>query len=80
MEIEKVKKSLIDFANRVKNEKNWAMRYREKAKEIAGEVRKLKSRDSNLHLHRGEISDFEDEEFYGFSVILNRKVKAQTDL
>ena len=40
--------------------------YREKKEEIAGNVGKLKSRGSNLHLHRGGIRDIEDEEFYGF--------------
>ena len=41
--------------------------------EIAGTVRQLKSRDSNLHLHMKEISDFEDDEFYCFRDDFGRK-------
>ena len=47
--------------------------YREKKKEIVENVRKLKSRGSNLQLDWGEINDFEDGEFYDFSAISNSK-------
>ena len=44
-----------------------------------GEVGKLKSRGINLHLHWGEISGFEDEEFYGFAAISNSEDNLQSD-
>ena len=55
--------------------------YKEKKKEITGDVGKLKSSlGSNLHFQRvggwwlgWGVSDFEGEEFYGFSVVLGRK-------
>ena len=61
-----MEKAIIDFPKKVKNGENWkAKQYREKKKEIADKVSMLKYRGINLHLRWG-ISDFEDEEFYGF--------------
>ena len=74
MEIGKIKKALSDFAKKVKNVKNWKEKpYREKEIEIADTVGKLKSRGSNLRLRRDGVSDFEDDEFYGFAAISNRR-------
>ena len=79
--LEKIKKSISDFANQVKGGEWKEKQYQEKKKEIAGEVRKLKSRGSNLHLRWKEIWGFEDEAFYGYrGDFEQKKDKGQTDL
>ena len=53
LEVGEIKKAISYFANHVKNGKNWEEKqYREK-KEIVANVRKSKSRGSNLRLHWG---------------------------
>ena len=54
--IGEIKKSLRDFPKQVKNGKNWKeKKYREKKKEIIENVRKLKSRGSNIQLPWGRV-------------------------
>ena len=56
-------------------------KYPEKKKEMARKVRKLKSRGVVIAIYIGEISYFEDEEFYGHrGEFEQKKDKAQADL
>ena len=42
-----------------------ATKYKEKGKQIQEQIKKLQDKEIIL-IRRGDISDFEDEEFYGF--------------
>ena len=46
--------------------KGKATQYKEKRKEIQEQVKKLKEKGNNNNMPWGEMSDFEDGEFYGF--------------
>ena len=46
-------------------EESERAQYKEKESRHFGESREVKTRDCNLHLH-WRISDFEDDEYYGF--------------
>ena len=49
--------------------------YKVKRKQIQDQVEKLKGRGNNINTKWKAISDFEDGEFYGFSMILNKRKK-----
>ena len=44
-----------------------------KRNEIQEQVKKLKERGNNMNMPWGEISNFEDEEFYGFCTDFEQK-------
>ena len=54
--------------------------YKDKRKQIREQVKKLKERGNNNNTPWREISDFEDGEFYGFAMILNKMGEIQEEL
>ena len=66
-EIGKIKKAMIDFAKQIKRTKKARKikTIQGKEKQTQEQVKKLKEKEIIIR-HGGEISDFGDEEFYGF--------------
>ena len=77
LKIGKIKKAMSDFAKQRKELKQGKTKqYKNKRKQIQEQFEKLKEKgNTNNNAPWGEISDFGDEEFYGFVMILNESKK-----
>ena len=74
LEIGKIKKASNDFAKQKKEQKQGKTKqYKDKRKQIQDQVKKLKERWNNINMPWGEISDWENVEFYGFCDDFERK-------
>ena len=65
--IVRIKRALSDFAKQVTSKNQWdEKQYKERRKRNSRETEEIGNSRKDQQFAVGEISDFEDEEFYGF--------------
>ena len=65
--IDKIKKTITDFAKQRKEQKQEKLRqYKNKRKEIQEQIKTLKEKGNNVNIPWKEVGDLEVKNFYGF--------------